>query len=227
MLTQFLNNIFKIKQTLWLLPYKIYSKISISNHLKLNTESVKLNIGCGGNLLPGWLNGEPWPSKGTVYIDASRKLPFKQNSVHFINCEHLLEHLDFNACRSFLNNCSKVLDQKGVLRIATPNLGKLIDIYLKNRNIYPEKILEHHAKYHNRSAENICQWFNDHMYLWGHKFIFDKPTLIKLLRESGFQHITECEYGKSEHRELEGIEMHDENAAWIKKGYVMIFEAKK
>lgn len=227
MFVQVLNRIFQIKQNLWLLPYKIRSKRKIAAYFKENAECVQLNIGSGSNLLPGWLNGEVWPNKGTVYIDASKRLPFKDSSVRFINCEHLIEHLGYETCQYFFKECFRVLGEDGVLRISTPNLERLIPLYLGTSGLSPEEILTHHRQYHDSTVENMCGWFNDHMRLWGHKFIFDEPTLTELLRTASFSRIIKCEYGKSQHPELQEIEKHDEGVEWMKWAYVMIFEAYK
>ena len=227
MFFQVLNKIFQIKQSLWLLPYKIRSKRKIAAYLKENADCVRVNVGSGSNPLSGWLNGELWPSKETVCIDASKRLPFKDDSVHCINCEYLLEHLGYKTCQDFLKECFRVLREGGVLRASTPGLGKLIQIYLGSSQLSSEKVLVYHRQRYNPTVENMCEWFNDHMRLWGHKFIFDEPTLVELLRKAGFSRMIRCEYGKSEHLELQGIERRDEGIEWMKWAYVMIFEAYK
>jgi len=188
---------------------------------------VKVNIGSGTSLLKGWLNGDSWPFRGTVYIDASEKLPFNDKSVHFINCEHLLEHLGYDACEKFLAECRRVLVKDGVLRISTPSLKKLIGIYSGQFHIPPSEILKHHSLHHNARVSDMCQWLNDHFYLWGHRFVFDEISIKGLLTRAGFSGVMECKYGESRHPELSGIDRHDEGAEWIKSAYTMIFEAEK
>jgi len=227
MFAQTLNKIFQIKQSLWLLPYQIRSKRKIAAHLRENADCVRVNIGSGPTPLAGWLNGEPWPSKETVCIDAYKRLPFKDSSVQFINCEHLVEHLGYKECQYFFKECFRALRNGGVLRISTPSLERLIQLYLGNGRLQTRELLAHHRKYHNSTVESTCEWFNDHMQLWGHKFIFDEPTSVELLRKAGFSRTIRCEYGKSEHPELQGIDKHFKGVEWLKWPYVMIFEAYK
>lgn len=227
MFTEFLNSILNTKRKLWLLPHKIRSGRKIASYLRRNAHCVKVNIGSGAGLLKGWLNGDSWPFEGTVYIDALRKLPFNDESVDFINCEHMLEHLEYGACEKFLAECRRVLKKGGVLRISTPNLTKLVGIYLGQFHIPPSKILEHYNLYHNAKVSDMCQWFNDHFYRWGHRFIFDETSMKEFLTKAGFFDVTECVYGESRHPELCGVEGHDEGVEWTKNGYTMIFEAEK
>jgi predicted SAM-dependent methyltransferase len=227
MFAQLLSQIFQIKQNLWFIPYKIYSKKRINSYLKEKSGSIRLNMGSGANLLSGWLNGEIWPYKGSVYIDVSKKLPFKENTVYFINCEHLVEHLSHKTIQFFLKECFRVLRKEGILRIATPDLKKLIQLYLGTGGLSAEKILTHHRNHHNSTAENMCVWFNDYMRLWGHQFVFDEPALIHLLEQAGFSQIIQCKFGESQYPELRGVERHIEAAEWMMGAYLMIFEACK
>lgn len=227
MFAEFLNFIFKTKQNVWLLPYKMHSRVAIWKYVRFNKGPVRVNIGSGDNILPGWLNGEVWPGRGTVYMDAAKTLPFKNGSVSFINCEHMIEHLDYQASKKFMKECFRALRPGGILRIATPDLKKLISMYSGESDIPTHDILRHHNDYHDREAGTLCEWFNDHMHLWGHSFIFDEETLIKDLRHNGFAGIEKCSYGESRYPELRNIEKHDEKSEWMKSAYIMVLEAKK
>lgn len=209
------------------MPHRINSARKTAGYLRQNAHCVKVNIGSGNSLLEGWLNGDSWPFEGTVYIDASGRLPFKDESVDFINCEHLAEHLGYGLFEKFLAECRRILKKKGVLRISTPNLVKLIEIYSGQFHLLPAAILEHHNSYHNADTGDMCRWLNDHFYRWGHRFIFDETAIKGLLIRAGFSGIAECEFGKSAHPELCGIDRHDEGVDWVKNAYTMIFEAEK
>jgi len=222
-----LNTILQVKQNIWLLPYKIHSERKIAEYRKDSGHCVRLNIGSGSELLPGWLNGEVWPSPDTVYIDASKRLPFDDRCVHFINCENLIEHLGFEPAEHFLKECNRVLRDDGILRISTPDLKKLVQMYSGNCAVSFEEVLRHHQQHYGKPVLNMCSWFNDHMRLWGHRFIFDEPTLVGLLKEAGFCHVIPCEFGESRYPQLQNIERHDEGIRWMQWAYVMIFEAGK
>lgn len=227
MFTEFLNFLHKFKTDIWLAPYKKQSKKQIQSYVNKHNNCIRLNIGSGSTLISGYLNGDIWPHPGTVYMNVSEKLPFDDQSVKFIKCEHMIEHLDYSVCQFFLCECHRVLRKDGVLRISTPSLEKLISLYLEQGQIPHSELIQHHQDYHHQPTENICGWFNDHVRLWGHQFIFDQITLLELLKKSGFSRIQEVKYGESQYPELQNVETHDEGVEWMQWAYVMLFEACK
>jgi len=55
---------------------------------------MKLNLGCGNKKIKGWINCDKSDIvKPDKVIDLEKKLPFKDNSVEKIICEHVLEHI--------------------------------------------------------------------------------------------------------------------------------------
>lgn len=59
--------------------------------------ALKLHLGCGRTLLPGWVNVDQVPAEGVTVADLSRcrteKLPYPADSVDEILASHLIEHL--------------------------------------------------------------------------------------------------------------------------------------
>ncbi|WP_424099174.1 class I SAM-dependent methyltransferase [Moorena producens] len=228
MLAELMSGITELKNKIYLYPYKKLSRNKIKQYLKENIGKVRVNIGAGSNLLPGWLNAELWPLEGTVHIDITEKLPFESGTVKYISCEHLIEHVSYHEALRFFHECWRVLEDGGVFRCSTPDLEKLIYLYRGDDEVLTKDILlPHHRKHHNANAYNMCQWLNDHVRLWGHQFIYDQQTLINSLQEAGFTKVIKCKYGESMHKDLQNLEKHDEGEVWMKEGYVMIFEAAK
>ena len=163
---------------------------------------------------------------GVVFVDAARPLPFADNAVWRINGEHLVEHLPYPVAQAFFAECYRVLQPDGVLRISTPDLHKLMIIDAGDFGVAAAEELTYHQQYHNPAADTLCAWFNDHMRLWGHTFLFDESTLFHAVRRAGFSQPEWCAYGQRRHPELQGIERHDEGVAWTHQ-YVMILEVTK
>lgn len=54
----------------------------------------KLNLGCGDDIRKGFINVDIRKNKGVDIVhDLNKKLPFKNGSVDYIYCSHVLEHL--------------------------------------------------------------------------------------------------------------------------------------
>jgi predicted SAM-dependent methyltransferase len=182
-----------------------------------------LQIGCGNNLLNGWLNADI--VSGDIYLNAERKMPFKANTFDFIFCEHLIEHLSKESGLKFLKECYRILKPDGVIRITTPDLEKIIDLYYdRNKYIRRQKLIEMYGK---GAQLQPCELFNDYMHNWGHKFIYDKPLIALTLATIGFKDLTFCDYKKSSYLELNGLERHLEECKSLNLAETFIVEGRK
>jgi hypothetical protein len=47
---------------------------------------------------------------------------------------------------------------------------------------------------------------NEGLRLWGHKFVYDEPELMLLLREAGFTRVRAAAWHESPHEPLRGLE---------------------
>jgi predicted SAM-dependent methyltransferase len=60
------------------------------------TSLLRLHIGCGERLLPGWVNADRVARVPGVRVDLDlTALPYSDGSVEEILAEHVLEHLSF------------------------------------------------------------------------------------------------------------------------------------
>jgi predicted SAM-dependent methyltransferase len=80
--------------------------------------SIKLNLGCGGNVLAGFENHD-------IDMDITKPLPHKDGSVDFILAEHVVEHITGPEAFRFMKECYRVLCSGGTLRICVPELARL------------------------------------------------------------------------------------------------------
>ena len=81
-------------------PNIIMSKKRIKAYLDSH-DKVKVHIGCGGELLEGFLNTD---ILGKVPVDVTKKLPFPKESVDLIYSNQLLEHIYYKHFKVFLKN---------------------------------------------------------------------------------------------------------------------------
>lgn len=121
-------------------------------------ETVRLNIGCGPNVVPGWINLDKSPSvalarvprfrallgkagvlsgaqaqgmpPGARHADAARAIPLPTNSVSDVYSSHMIEHMARWQSQAFLAECRRVLVGGGLIRVLTPDLRKMAEDYL-------------------------------------------------------------------------------------------------
>lgn len=204
----------KIKRNLVYRIYKsdFYRKRIIKQYFSTH-DTIKLQIGSGTNFHPDWLNTDVSYTSckaGALFLDAGECFPFQNCSVDFIYSEHLFEHLNTSQAANMLKECFRVLKPAGTIRIATPNIQFLIDLYL-----HPEKDIN--KRYIEWSAAGGCRYpvpetpvnvINKFHTAWGHQIIYDCETLSKMIEDSGFVNIRICEISHSSIPELNNIEAH-------------------
>ncbi len=189
----------------------------IRTYLK-NSENPKLNIGSGRNVLQGWLNTDRYPpntkTEEVVYLDASIRFPFEDDTFEFIYSEHIFEHLEFKDSCNMLAECYRVLKPGGTMRMAIPHIGFLQDLYhnpeapvLKDYISYSMKDAcpEVHAVLGENEHSNIFV-INNFYRDWGHQVIHSYGSLRDLIGKFGFNPILQKEVGESEFPELTKLE---------------------
>ena len=85
-----------------------------------NTNIKKLNIGCGDQILPGYINCDLYSDKADVICDA-RQLTFEDNYFDEVYSSHVIEHFTFSQGFQVLTEWKRVLKQGGLLKIECPD----------------------------------------------------------------------------------------------------------
>jgi SAM-dependent methyltransferase len=84
-------------------------------------QGIKLNIGCGTDIKPGFINIDPFSPFAEAPWDAG-KLPFNDNSVALIYSTMTIEHFPMPRVVPILTEWYRVLRRKGKLIIYTSNI---------------------------------------------------------------------------------------------------------
>ena len=102
---------------------------------------MKLHIGCGEKFLPGFkhLDVRKYPHIDYV-ANADDLSMFDDNSIEEIYACHVLEHFNRNEVNfsnegGVLREWFRVLCPKGIIRLAVPDFGAIVEEYLKTRNL--------------------------------------------------------------------------------------------
>ncbi|MBR9677251.1 methyltransferase domain-containing protein [Candidatus Woesearchaeota archaeon] len=152
-----------------------------------------LHIGCGLNQIKkkNWLNTDLF--HGDIFLDITKKHPFKNNSLDVIFHEHVFEHISFDKKAIYsLKEAHRILKNGGVLRFAMPDFEVYAKEYLKGKLNFnqPEPI-----KYsQTRQMEILNQLFKQG---GEHEFIYDYNATKFLLQKTGFKKIKKMSYNKS------------------------------
>jgi predicted SAM-dependent methyltransferase len=119
---------------------------------------VRLHLGCGSTVVPGWHNIDTSPSillarvpglrpllgaagiltedqagavvpPGIIRADVRRGLPYAGRSVRYIYSSRMIEHMPRRQGLALVRECFRVLEPGGVLRLATPDLAPAVASY--------------------------------------------------------------------------------------------------
>ena len=140
---------------------------------------MKLHLGCGERYLEGYIHIDIADFDHIDYRSSVDKLDMiEDESCELIYASHVLEYFDIEEAINVLSEWHRVLENKGTLRLAVPNIEKLIEVYKKTDDL--NKILG--PLYGKWELDNA----KDNIY---HKTVYDIKNLTALLTEVGFKDI--------------------------------------
>lgn len=161
---------------------------------------VRLHLGCGPNLLDGWVNIDLEPDYGPDLVhDLSQGLPYPDGSVDLIHSEHFFEHLTLPEGLALMAECRRVLRPGGRLRIAMPDLRSTVLAYLGDWRdqewvaAFPQ-------------LDTAAHMLNMGLREWGHRYVYDLQDLTLRLTSLGFVDVAPVPWGTSTEPALRGLE---------------------
>jgi predicted SAM-dependent methyltransferase len=152
----------------------------------------KLNLGCGPNPKPGWINIDFFDPRADLQLDLREQWPFADASISRIYSEHVFEHFEFDGeVPHFLSEAFRILQPGGVFDVGVPDTewplrayGNPRDPYWPfSRTVHPETCETQldHINYHFRQGVE-------------HKYAWDCETLSRTLQKFGFTDVTRREF---------------------------------
>ena len=149
----------------------------------------KLHVGCGKRYMEGWENIDIDNKERVDKIEDVKHLSsIEDDSYDIIYGSHILEHFGRYEYKDVLKTWFKKLRPGGILRLAVPDL---------------DKIIEHYNKTHDLSLITgllVGGQRNKYDY---HGMIFTKENLTKSLLDVGFYKVKEWDWRKTSHREID------------------------
>jgi predicted SAM-dependent methyltransferase len=177
----------------------------LKTHLKnkyKGKKGLKLNIACGGRILPGFINIDKKRRENLqieIEMDVRDGLPFDDESCSFIYAEQFLEHLTWLEGKNFLQECNRCLEKEGTLRIVIPHYKKIFSRYIADEReffqIYYKELNELDYPYYKEQGNlerqrifkvpiEIVDWF---VHQFGeHKCLYDYLSLSLSCWNTGF-----------------------------------------
>ena len=202
-----LHTFFPMRQEI---PLKIIRFRSLGTARRYRVKKdLLVNVGAGSNGKPGWVNIDIFKGPGiNCLYDCRKKLPFPDDSVKGIFCEHFFEHLDYTEeVPYFLSECHRVLRAGGVLRIIVPDAEKYLRAYCEEGW---ERLVELRPLEEGRTDRYFKCRYRTKMELinvvfrqgFEHKYAYDYETLEFLLHRYGFSNVQQRKVGESLMEEL-------------------------
>ena len=153
----------------------------------LKRDPLLLHLGSGGEHKDGWVNMDLIGDPVEVAWDFAKPLPFPDGSVDGIYNEHMFECLPIAVGDAFARDCYRVLRHGGILRIAVPDAGLLVEscanggkgVIEETRPGRPTSIL---------AMQEIFYWYYHHT-------MYDFETLELVCRAAGFDTIEQKPFG--------------------------------
>lgn len=145
---------------------------------------IKLNLGCGDDLRPGYLNCDKYNPAAQEKWDML-SIPLEDNTVDEIIAYHIIEHVSYDKAWGALREWNRVLKPNGRLRLETPDFTASCKAFA----VADEKgrgALQGH--FFSRAGEDEGQL---------HYFLLTEEALFSILKHNGFDRIRRLEADSS------------------------------
>lgn len=155
-----------------------------------------------GNSLARWAgNSRRFPQE-VRYGDIVKGLPVAENSMRGVYASHVLEHLALDDFRRALRNTFAILQPGGVFRLVVPDLEERARRYVdeasrKSADAGGTFMRTAHLGLEQRPRSllgRIRLFIGGSAHLW----MWDEPSIVRELKETGFTSIRRCEFGDAD-----------------------------
>jgi len=161
---------------------------------------VYVNVACGPQVLPGFLNLDLRSTDPDVVLwDSRRSLPVGDGAARGIRAEQFVEHIETREeLPAFLRDCHRALAPGGVLRIIVPDTERYIQAYCRGANdLQGYWDLEVPNPFPDDLPTRL-DIINHIFHQWHeHRWAYDVETLTHRLNAAGFTQVERAAYARS------------------------------
>jgi len=191
---------------------------------------IKLNLGCGMQVVNGWINVDyslgarllksrffrllnkklnifkvNWDSRIFIH-DLLKTFPWSNKSVDVVYSSHTLEHFSKSEGRFLLSESYRVLKDGGIIRIIVPDLKQPVEEYLSG-NLKADDFIDRLGVLYFKS-NNTFKTLMMPFIQYPHKCWYDNKALLDLLNELGFESKVMGPF-ESQISDIKSIELND------------------
>ena len=154
---------------------------------------------------------------GVVKADASRRLPFGDETVDKIYSSHFLEHIPYAKGLHVLKECRRVLLKGGTMRLVVPDLLWHAERYVsQTRKLLSEGTEPNDRRFHDEFLESVYgAYLNKRRYGAMHCYMYDFPTLVNILQSLGFSRVQTYPFQKGGDAELAALDSRPEDSLHV------------
>ena len=171
----------------------------------------RLNWGCGGHTLPGWINSDQKEGDGIdLSCDISQGLPLETGSMDYAVSIHALPEVPYDALVPVLQELRRVIKPGGILRLCLPDLIKGVRAYERGDRDY-FLVPDEDAK--SLGAKLITQliWYGYS------RTLFTKEFIEEMLLKAGFARVEHCQYRQTSgpHPEIVDLDNREPESLYV------------
>ena len=191
---------------------------------------MKLNLGCGSQIVDGWINVDyalgarvmkiPFARRvirtlklfnldwdKSIYIhNLAKRLPWADSTASVVYSSHILEHFDKEDGLRFIEECHRVLRANGIIRIVVPDLRHVINEYLEG-NTRADDFIEQLGVLCGRSSNALRNRLYP-LFRFPHKCMYDTSRLLGILDDTGFNVVVKAAFD-SDIKDIKMIELEE------------------
>jgi len=186
----------------WSLTRRRWSNRRRQAALRLAGRHLRLHLGCGTRVIPGWLNIDAVERPGLdLRWDLRVPLPCADGSAELIYSEHFLEHLEREDADAFLREICRLLQPGGVVRLGVPDAGLYLRAYAGGQADFFTGL--RHLGGAVNPLETPLEVINQMFRMGGHhRYAWDFETLAAALQRAGLVGVQRWESQRASRPEL-------------------------
>jgi predicted SAM-dependent methyltransferase len=184
-------------------------RLRIRNALVSQQRPLFLNLGSGPRGVDDdhWVNVDGfWDNNVHYRVDFGQPLPFPNESFDGVFCEHVLEHFSLADGERIAREVHRVLGLGGCFRVIVPDAELVLRRYFDA----PNEIVNRRGSSGTETPMEIVNLYFRQRY--EHQFLYDWPTIEKMLLRAGFAVVGRSAFGQGRH--CTSVVQDDEKYEW-------------